>query len=877
MTTIPAPTITLSQEEWPDADFDLPDGEPLHASDAESDKDDDEDWDVDMRLGKTGGARAHTAAAGTAARSESSVKGVSQMITIRPPLPSTGEDDEDDEEGFSTIKVTALPKPETDLSPSPTPIDDDFEDAFALPSDLTQLSLKPLGLHHQYSKNSLEWGEKDQTSSSQSSDAYSTFGFADASPSSSNSTSASLPETEEEEEEDDGDLEGLIIPSGLFDSGSGGRHLAKLLEKKKRAPFADEGIKIASNDPEDNFESGLVIDDDADFSPSRLLQKSLDKQPKPRSTSGARSNSMPARPLSVRPPSRVNADRGKSPINPPPSSVRQLQKIKVSPSPPPRAAPTRSQSYQALLSAPAPSSSSFYAAKSSSLRGQKSHTGLKPPTPPSTQRGLSRKASMGALMGSNQTQASGSGSISKVNTPSNASRYDAPTAASRAKSTHTSSTSRMHGLEQYNVPPTRPSTPNGNQAALRLTMPTSSSRLKVRPLISNVFPSSPSTLQSRPRSPMRPPSASSFRSRLAAGTGLSNSGPKVLRKPKRQRTYGDGTELDGFDDLPTDRDKESRFRVQPKGYGNRVPGAMYPSKGDENKDWGKGTLRKRALRDGSSSGSEVAKAATDSNTRTLKRIGRIEFPPKASSHDSASSRRKKVVVSPQNQTRRKPTLIRNLNVVGEMKWNPQTLRWEGNDQALRDFDTAMGTSTRPALITHLTGSSVGSPVGSFASGARRVGNMIFDPTRMCWISTLSPEEDEPDVFADLADDEEDGDCWEANGGTIRAGQQHDSSNIASGPSDTSRSAAASRPGQPSPTRSTRSRSHTRSPSESGSDRGSRASFVCDVDDSFLDKCSQAEERHRAEMMGWNSKQDDVFADTDRRYLFDIRALATGNY
>ena len=92
--------------------------------------------------------------------------------------------------------------------------------------------------------------------------------------------------------------------------------------------------------------------------------------------------------------------------------------------------------------------------------------------------------------------------------------------------------------------------------------------------------------------------------------------------------------------------------------------------------------------------------------------------------------------------------------VGEMRWNPQTLRWEGNDQALRDFDSA---SSRPALITHLTGTSMGSPHGSFGSSARVVGNMVFDPVRMCWMSTLAPEEEEPDVFADLADDEEDGD------------------------------------------------------------------------------------------------------------------------
>jgi len=203
-------------------------------------------------------------------------------------------------------------------------------------------------------------------------------------------------------------------------------------------------------------------------------------------------------------------------------------------------------------------------------------------------------------------------------------------------------------------------------------------------------------------------------------------------------------------------------------------------------------------------------------------------------------------------------------VVGDMKWNPLTLRWEGNDQVLRDFDAAIGTSTRPALITHLTGSSIGSPVGSFASGARKVGNMIFDPTRMCWISTLTPEEDEPDVFAHLADDEED--SWETKGGTIRASQQQaGTSSDMSGNTSTPVQAPS-----PAPSR-------TRTTSESGSDRGSRASMVYDVDDTFLDQCRTAEERHRAEMKGWKFKPRDPLAEPDRSYLYEIRALATRKY
>jgi len=340
----------------------------------------------------------------------------------------------------------------------------------------------------------------------------------------------------------------------------------------------------------------------------------------------------------------------------------------------------------------------------------------------------------------------------------------------------------------------------------------------------------------------------------------------VLKKPKRQRLYGDGTELDTFDDLPTDRDKESQYHVQPKGYGNRAA-APRREKSIETKDPGRGTIRKKSTRTLSmSSGSETPAAPA----RTLKRTGRIDLPPKLPATDR-SPKRKKAPTQP-HHTRRKPTLIRNLGgsnapkTVGEMRWNPQTLRWEGNDQALREFDVAMAP-TRPALITHLTGSSMGSPVGNFASGARRVGNMIFDPGRMCWISTLSPEE-EPDVFADMADDEED--VWESQGGTIRAGQSRGSSSGLT--SEVSSSTVSSQIELPSP-----ARSRARSPSDSGSDRGSRASMVYDVDDTFLDACRLAEERHRQEMRGWKGKLRGPALQNHRSYLYEIRALATRRY
>jgi len=149
---------------------------------------------------------------------------------------------------------------------------------------------------------------------------------------------------------------------------------------------------------------------------------------------------------------------------------------------------------------------------------------------------------------------------------------------------------------------------------------------------------------------------------------------------------------------------------------------------------------------------------------------------------------------------------------------------------------------------------------------------------MCWISTLSPDEDEPDVFANLTDDEEDGEGWKAKGGTIRASLQQSGVNSAPVTHVSSFSSSVSSMGVDEPYSS---HNHTRtiSESESGSDRGSRASMVFDVDETFIESCRLAEERHTKEMKGWKSalaRQIASFA-PDRSSLYDIRALATRKY
>lgn len=611
MVHVPAATLLLPREEWSDADFDFPEGAQLPAH---LDKDgDDEDWDTEMDLGETGGAKAKVVVAALASRSELSAS-VAQLpgISIRPPLHLPDFEDDDDE-GISTIKASALPTMHTKTTAKPViePIDEDFEDGFALPTDLTQLSLAPLSLNHKASKTSLEWGDKDNSSSSQSSDAYSTLGFAETSPSSNSTSCPSLPDTETEEEDDE--LEGLVLPSSLFESGQSVRQLKKILEMKKKAPATPEVVKVSKTNPEDDFEMGLVINDDVDLSPSRLMQNAHTQQPHRLFT---RSHSIPPqRPSTLRPPSRAKVERSKSPLNPPTSSAKQLQKIRLSPSPPLRPPSRSQQNFSALVSKfpvplppspPSSSSNNFLSVKPGSLRGQKSHSGLKPPTPPSSARKLTRKASLSSLViDTSNAQASGSGPSSSDQ--SRLARYEEPTAASRAKSTHKNSTSRM---QDFKVPPARPSTPSSNPAALRLTMP-NQSRLRSRPALSQVFGERPtssaeaSLTRSTSPFPPRPPSTTPLRSSAPSRT-TSNApvAPKILRRPKRPKTYGDGTELDGIEDLPTDRDKEVRYRIQPKGFSNRIPGAAFPLRaGDKDKSTDKGTMRKKSnKREGTNNG-----------------------------------------------------------------------------------------------------------------------------------------------------------------------------------------------------------------------------------------------------------------------------------
>ncbi|KAG8903951.1 hypothetical protein FRB99_002474 [Tulasnella sp. 403] len=521
--------------------------------------------------------------------------------------------------------------------------------------------------------------------------------------------------------------------------------------------------------------------------------------------------------------------------------------------------------------------------------------------------------------------------------------YEAPTVASRVRRAEklgiTSGTvsdgGAMSGSDREREKPSMPSSSS------------SRSITRSRPAISNIFPTvalpsnlnparspSPTTPHTRVMSLSRKPSNLTAPTKSSAQRVVTQPpAVKILRRPKKSRIFGDGTELDGIEDLKVEREKESKYRVTPSARGNVTqPRVRATSVAGPVMGLGPtGTIsRKRGVesanatlnagpRPTSSASSQGTPAEALKPMPTLRRQQRVDFP-RVEPNVTPAMKKKKDGTSPlNNSTRKKPTLIRNLGgagspkVVGDMKWNPKTLKWEGNDAVLRDFEVS--SSSRPALITHLTGSSVGalSPSGSFSSltsGARVVGEMMFDPIKMCWISRTGEEDDAFAGFDDDADDE----GWDADGkgGTIR-GVLTTSSGAPSVGSTLRRESGVSSE-ESSPARSTRG-SHARSASESdsesitGSFTGRESSLstavsggmltisengdaIVPVPKDLVAASAVAEDRHKSEMRGWHiptthavrrrvgarglpEPQDSE--EINRSYLWDIRALATRSF
>lgn len=287
-----------------------------------------------------------------------------------------------------------------------------------------------------------------------------------------------------------------------------------------------------------------------------------------------------------------------------------------------------------------------------------------------------------------------------------------------------------------------------------------------------------------------------------------------ITKPTRRRAFGDGSELELFDDLPTSATTESRFVKQPIGRGapkstfrsrlgqtqNPSPSrtetpAPSPTKQESTPRFARDTnasrtareqrtraanahpLREaasithlaplRELREGSATNihppREVGGPVAPLGSTNWKSAIAAKGPPSTPSLARTKTRKHA------NQPPQKPCLIKPLGdhvnsakSVNGMQWNPTLFCWEGNENALAPFDAPLpaaqlspksspGMKPAPALIAN---------VGA-TKGVQVVGGMVFDPQRMCWLKMgpghgsdpRSPDsvEEEEDPFAGLED------------------------------------------------------------------------------------------------------------------------------
>ncbi|RPB00087.1 hypothetical protein L873DRAFT_1766726 [Choiromyces venosus 120613-1] len=234
---------------------------------------------------------------------------------------------------------------------------------------------------------------------------------------------------------------------------------------------------------------------------------------------------------------------------------------------------------------------------------------------------------------------------------------------------------------------------------------------------------------------------------------------ETLTQPTRKRNFGDGTELEIFDDLPTSAKLENRFVVTPVGRGapKAIKSRSVPVHGAAGRD-GESPSKKIDL---TNRLSEVPRFARDTNASRNAREQKMGNPPPRGGGNPNINHWKAQVAargtaSPKSRRKpqQKPHLIKpmgnvsslpKVTAVNGMTYNPKTYRWEGNEGDVKGFETQNPTPPRPALIANVNhnGSKLGIQV---------VRGMVFDPSRMCWLKVdEDPDEEEHDPFEGLDD------------------------------------------------------------------------------------------------------------------------------
>jgi hypothetical protein len=702
---------------------------------------------------------------------------------------------------------------------------DDFETDFELPKDgllKRRQPSTPFGALHQPDDIDLEWAEGSlgtrnagtrRDGRSNRSSSVSAF---------SPSMSSAITESEDE------GLDGLILPTGPV-------NFEEILKKRQQnqspdiANYSGERNAAKRAAAKEDFFSGIEVGDGDIFDTGKLTLNRNIKHKIQRQTSPARrpattitfTNNKPQSTISRLPRFQATKDRPRSTLEPVSETGNAVSRYKR---PESRTIAHTTQSSTSSIPTPSPPSAPSTPSRRT-LRTQESHELLRYDAPTTTNAQLLRaKRSMPVMR--------------SLNSPNKLSTYPRPPSRnndgppsrlhipSRPKTPTERAESRIGDARRPQVPflPAGVSTTQSQHVSIKST----TTRHYRRNDSDGSNDGSLAGLRSHSRLAYRPETPG----RGGSGRGsltpaeLAAAAKKTITKPTRRRNFGDGNELDIFDDLPTSASAESKFIKQPVGRGaprslrsrlgqshignsttslSTRGGAetpmpttpLSPSKPDLNVPrFARDTAASRNAR-------EQRQVSTTYNPREPTRGPLAPITDNWKTHIAArpnlnapSSRKRG------NKVQQKPHLIKPIGdahmkepkSVKGMQYNPLTFRWEGNENDLEPFEIpafyppsspeASPASKPPALITN---------VGQ-AGGVQVVGEMVFDPRRMCWLKMaptgLSHErrgpdsagvssvqlDDEEDVFAgleDLKEEDETGRSSYGGGGggpAIRGGE-----------------------------------------------------------------------------------------------------------
>ncbi|KAK3493207.1 hypothetical protein B0T13DRAFT_44804 [Neurospora crassa] len=755
----------------------------------------------------------------------------------RPSLTSTGlidierfrdKDDDNDffGDGTETIKVKKRRntiKPITFLTPATplkvTPDEDDFEHDFELPMDGTlRLSNRreTPKLPTLNTSDDFEWGEGSlgtRFGGTRRDHAFSTSSVSAFSPSIASSTVA---ESEDE-------FDGIILPPGPlnWEERLHRRRQSRSSERIREEPVIVERVQKKDREEQEDFLSGLDIGDGEVFDSKKLTLHRNIKVKDTRGDSPNRPKASVALKFTNKPVAASRLPRPMGSMGSLVSHERTQTQSSLEPVSETGEADTRSSSRrsltrsghhsQASISSVMSSGASQPAPSTTTTRrnmAQKTTATSQKAEPTTTNAQLLRmKRSMPGLRPQSQTRST---------TTRNYERPPSRTEATRAQSSVRPKTpvERVRNMESTvttgrkgSVPSVAPFLPAGASASQSYNVNSTRNTRNLRRHDSeggiDYRPTSRGTCSwaSNKRSP-------SPRKHRSVDFLAAEGNWKQLNKPFRVRNFGDGHELDGFDDLPTSTQAEAKYLRQPVNTGpkaqarNRLYQNIAPN--DRNNvtpsppvtsrsparfndsnvpSFARDTAASRRARESCLAQRNVSgqlapltaqRVAQLSNNRGNLHQPTPSVPPQATMKSSRKLRK-----IPQQ----KPHLISNLNppkdskIVKGMCYNPETFRWEGNDNVLRAFEAPVSSPStasvklqhavreresatpRPALITNI----------GTTKGVQVVKGMVFDPQNMCWLK-LGPQndkaaergrskngsvseamDDEDDVFKDIPD------------------------------------------------------------------------------------------------------------------------------